>query len=152
MKPLLIGEAPAPSAKKGDPAFSSRSGDRLTKLLGCSLFDVFETVNLLQEYPGSDEKGSRFPFGVAKEAATKLLVEVDRDRHLILAGKRVAAAFGMENAKYFHTVTLKPVPIQITVIPHPSGVNFWWNKPENVEFAKGWLKALRFAQRELDGR
>lgn len=93
------------------------------------LLERVEAVNVLERFPGPDgAKGDRFPRGRARRRARHLLPSL-RGRTVLLAGKRVAEAFGV-NAEYL-TWHEHPEGFRVVVIPHPSGVNRWWNEPEN---------------------
>lgn len=130
MKPLIIGEAPS---KHGDPdkPIEGKIGNRLAHAGGITFEDYmacFERVNLLhvrQEYSG---KGSAFNKAEALEHANKLQKQFVAGRTILLLGKRVAEAFGL-NGDYFDVHFVNDA--HVYVIPHPSGVNRWWNDPEN---------------------
>lgn len=142
MKPLLIGEAPAPGSHANDPAFSGRSGHRIAELIGGSLFKHFDTINLLEDHQPREQKGSSFDLPRAREVAKGVLVGVEDGRTLVLAGRRVAAAFDVVFLKYLQKTVLKlPGKKRVTVflLPHPSGVNRWWNDHDNVEKARHLL-------------
>jgi hypothetical protein len=63
---------------------------------------------------------------------------------VLLAGHRVAAAFGVREG-YLREFVLQGVPA--AVVPHPSGVNRWWNDPANVARASAFLRGV-FARLE----
>lgn len=58
---------------------------------------------------------------------------------VILAGKRVAKAFGIE-APYFEWMVFDRA--RIAVIPHPSGYSRFWNYAENREVASKFLRTV----------
>ena len=118
---LLIGEA----STTGEP-FVGRSGDRLRSLLGAKdLTLIVDVMNLLPSPTGKVGKGRAFPAKKGREmAAAVLAAELNRTK-FILAGKRVAAAFGIR-AAYFEVVVKDGR--QFMIIPHPSGINRWWNE------------------------
>lgn len=86
---------------------------------------AFVRRNLLDEWPGHVGKGARFPIAEARGAAKVLRGRTFKaGRTVILLGKRVARAFDVK-ADY-----LEPVQVgraSVTVIPHPSGINRWYN-------------------------
>src|SRR5260370_35799124 len=96
MRLLIVGEAP--SSSPGEP-LSGRAGSRLAGLMGLTLAEylaAFERVNLLDAPQDRDSKGSAFPLLPAMLRALEL-----RDgpwTHYLLAGKRVAPAFGFRGA------------------------------------------------------
>ncbi|HUT60648.1 MAG TPA: hypothetical protein VNA25_22615 [Phycisphaerae bacterium] len=58
---------------------------------------------------------------------------------LVLLGKRVAAAFGVD-PEYFRWSEVRGV--RVAVMPLPSGVNLWWNDPEHRRDAANFLRGL----------
>lgn len=130
---MLIGEAPGPTP--GEP-FAGRCGFFLFRLMGVHPRKVFDCQNVLEAYPGPSGKGSGFPLAQARQnASTRLLEGV-----ALLCGKRVAAAFGVQPV-YFLEQRIGTA--RVYVIPHPSGVNRWYNVPANRRRAARFLR--RFA-------
>lgn len=138
--PILVGEAPSRDTE-GLPPFSGRSGARLEELLGRPLRERFVVVNVLGRWPGrqGSEKGSAFP------TAT---------RGGVLLGQAFAAALGVHwtSQRYLRWEWLRDHDGMFgvetyAVLPHPSGVNLWWNDPANVERARRFLReAARCAE------
>lgn len=140
-KLLLVGQAPS-ARTEGLAAFSGDSGRRIAKLLGdAQLAERVDAVNLLAWWPGRSlaGKGDAFPLADAREAATRELL--GQHRVVLLAGRGVAAAFGVD-ADYFAWVRL--YGRDAAVIPHPSGVSYWWNQADNV------LAAARFLAQAVE--
>lgn len=107
--------------------------------------------NLLDEWPGrkaGSRKGSGFPSGPARAAAYSVLEEVaDGTRSLIpsrvlLAGLRVAAAFGLRAPQPYFTEVMVCGGIPFEIVPHPSGVSRWWNSSANQRQARAYLERL----------
>ena len=128
--PLLIGEAPPPSGLGPLGPFDCDSGDKLAGLLTEAAapngpawtreeaLAAFERVNVLERWPGKAGKGSRFPVAEARQGANAIVGRLLVGQRVVLAGKRVASAFGL----------LAPIGAWVnvrgthfTVIPHPSG-------------------------------
>jgi len=126
-RPYVFGEAPGPSA--GRPLSGARR--RLGVLAGVGedeMAQLFEWRNLLDEWPGyGPGGGSEFPSRAARQAAQELALSGAERR--IYLGRRVAGAFG------FHGEWLVWRGRE-SVCPHPSGLNRWWNDPENVGRAR----------------
>lgn len=127
MKPLIIGEAPS---KRGDSALpcGGRIGRRLASYFGIGYeeyLECFDRTNLLGAYPGADGKGAKFEAHEAKVAADALDL---RGRTVLILGQRAARAVGLR-AEYCtwqaHRGAL------CAVIPHPSGINRWYNDVGN---------------------
>lgn len=138
MKFALVGEA----NRAGGPPFSGRSGRRLADLLGISpdqLPIAFNLTNLFEHWPGGagpGRKGDRFPMTEAQTRAATWLKR-NPETVVILAGKRLARAFDVRPARYLSF--FDQAGRQFAIIPHPSGVNHWWNDDLNARRAKRFL-------------
>lgn len=139
---LIVGEAPN---RTGDPkrAIDGRCGARLAEFAGIPIGEfrkLFARVNLLDAWPGpSVSKGSAFPMAVAREEAARLSRRFVRERFVILLGHRVAAAFSLYG-DYFQVYRLGWS--DVVVVPHPSGVNRWFNDESNVVYMRQWFKRI----------
>lgn len=111
------------------------TNERLAQLIGVSADQLMDAVLWLNlwEYPGT--RAERY-VRLVEEAAD------DRDA-IVLLGRRVQHAFGLDHAAPFSTVTRNagrgPVIISI---PHPSGLNRWWNDPDHQDDAAIALRAV----------
>lgn len=158
MKPwyAFVGEAPSASTD-GEPPFVGRSGSRLADLLTVPLRQLpmfFELHNLLSRHPGREGKGSAFPLEEATREARELCRAERIARHappyrrVLLAGHRVAEAFGISGGEYFQWVFPPPARDPqnsaanyiFAVFPHPSGINLWWNEAANARRARAFLQ------------
>jgi len=107
-----------------------------------------EYVNLLDAWPGTGRKGSEFPHEAAFRAAFNLTCELWRSgpERVLLAGRRVARAFGISSFEYLSPVpqASSPMPegIPVVVVPHPSGVNRWFNSPRDARQLRAFLEGL----------
>lgn len=143
-RPLIVGYAPSRTSDPKRP-LSGPCGDRLADLMGVSALDFvrrFERVNVFDAWPGKDGKGDGFDPLAAFDRAKEIDI---RGRKVLLLGRRVAAAFGLECALEPCVPKLVEFPPSefvsiVVMVPHPSGVNLWWNSEENRERAR---KALR---------
>lgn len=138
-RPLLVGQAPSRDTDGGLP-FSGRSGRRLAALAGFPHADLgarFELANVLDRWPGKAARGDRFPAREARAAAARLPLA---GRRVVFVGAGVAAAFGAR----------PPAPLawfdhagaRCALLPHPSGVNRWWNDPAHAAAAAAFLRDL----------
>lgn len=164
MRTWLIGEAPA--VGQTEP-FVSRSGDRLRECMGTNdLSSYFHLENVMDQNPGRSKKGKGHAFDVTvarNRVKTIILPQIQPDDRLILVGGRVARAFRMRGSlEVFEwgTVwasTLLTCPrldeVPVCMIPHPSGVNRWWNEPENHNKMRAFLRfeARRSAYHQAHG-
>jgi len=144
LKSVIIGQAPHKSAVKNfRPLIDGKCGYRLSETCGIEheeYAQIFNTINLIDEYMGKSGKGDYFPLKLAKEKASQIWPDLDSKYDIvILAGKSVANAFGIK-AEYFQWIKIND--INLVVIPHPSGVNRWWNDDSNKEKAKQFMRNL----------
>lgn len=135
----VVGEAPGRTSDPSRPFAGGRCQTNLERLLGVGFHDRCRVLNLLRRWPGrTDRKGSRFPLAAAAAAAGRL----ELDGPTVLVGKRVARAFRLGSAGFFEATEVRGRPAM--VVPHPSGVNLWWNDPKRVEVAacrvRMWLQ------------
>lgn len=134
---LLVGEAPN-RAGQGRRPNTTFTGGRLARLGAREL----QRTNLLREWPGPQGKGSAFPLDLARPAAERLWRRHPKRRPFVLVGTRVAAAFGLARSRYEYLEWLDLRGREVAVIPHPSGINLWWNEPEHVQQAADFFRAL----------
>lgn len=137
---LFVGEAPG---RTPGPAFWGRGGARI-RALAPSL--AFKAINLLDRWPGSAGRGARFPRRAAEDGRGRVLAACQGVPVVLFAGRRVARVFGLARAPYFRFVRLADGGRR-AVVPHPSGVNRWWNDPANVRRARRFLGRLARDQR-----
>jgi uracil-DNA glycosylase len=171
-RPLLIGQAPA---RAGDGrAFTGASGNRLRGLLALPDWESLDaTFKLLNVFPWplpkrASGKGDEFPIEKARQHAMMLrgatrngliFREIWPNDAVILCGTRVWKAFQLpsspeplvpylikEGWDRFPSEGLGYEGWWAYMLPHPSGVNRWWNEPENVASAQRFLKAMASAQ------
>lgn len=139
MRPLIIGQAPS-SLSDPDEPLSGRSGRRLAALCELSIDEfcaTFERRNLIVRGP--------FKPLQARIAAQEMLPVV-RGRMVILLGPAVTRAFGLVISPLGWACPVEWGSI-VGMCPHPSGLNRWWNDPENVDHAHVfWMLLARAAQ------
>jgi hypothetical protein len=139
MRLLIVGEAP--SRLVGEP-LTGPTGRRLAGLMDIDhgeMLERFDRLNLLEEWPGRDGRGSAFPLLLAMSRALELR-DGPWDAYLLL-GKRVAAAFGFRSdVRYLAWYGMDGK--RFAVLPHPSGVNRWFNEPANRALARRFLRSV----------
>ncbi len=154
VRPLLIGQAPGPNTNPDLPLFpvpSTSAGGRLAELTGLSRGEYvkrFERINLLPEFPGKTKKEDKFPAAQARFAA-QIMRPFLAGRTVVLVGRGVANAFGLDPNIKFHNWFVHPVkrrcPIakddwfaRVVIIPHPSGRSRWYNEDGNRALAEAF--------------
>ena len=140
--PLVIGEAPNRSGAGSDPRDIFATG----RLAEYGDVARFERVNVLKSWPGEAGGGSAFPMTQARPAARELRSCQPIGRPFILVGTRVASAFGCRRRDYEYLEWIEHLDRKLVVVPHPSGLNRWWNVPENVAAIERFFYTLPGAE------
>jgi hypothetical protein len=141
-KVLLIGQAPSRSGAGCAPfAAGRRSGRRLDAAAGFDLVSSVDAMNLLRSFPGKEGKGDAFPLDRARRAAARMIPLLDGRPMVIFAGRGVAAAFNVGREDYFRVFMFGGQ--RAVVVPHPSGINRWWNDDGNRRRARRFFGRLR---------
>lgn len=137
----MIGESPG-TGYPDEPVLGGRFSKKMAKVMSIEepiFLSMFIRSNLI-DFPVKDwNTASRI---LAKHTIS--LVEPFLDQRIVfLAGRRVAAEFGVVDVDYYREVAhMKTLPCgnDVTygtiVIPHPSGRNRWWNDRNNTAEAK----------------
>jgi hypothetical protein len=131
VKPLLIGESNPYGA---DPEFAlyplpeHASGGRLARIFGMSrtqYLRMFDRVNLCSgDWSMPEARKNAFDIEFKNP-----------NRALILLGRKVALAFGLDHVDPFTSNGNR------YLLPHPSGLNRVWAKPESTARAREILRA-----------
>lgn len=145
---LIVGQAPSASAGHRR-AFDGRSGARLAELMGIPHADMlkrFDTVNLIPVFPGKERRarGDRFSMREARRGAARVLMGVFWSRILVV-GIATARAIGLGPVSGDVNVLLwgtGPEGATYGVVPHPSGLNRWWNDPDNERRGRAFLEEV----------
>lgn len=150
-KVVIVGQAPS---KKGAAiqraAIGGPVGDKLMLLAGRNLRGYvreFRRLNLLQDYPGRDAGTDSFPLSEARRAWSFLAPNLN-NRRVVFLGNKVAdiavpgwRAHGVCVASSFYDETIIRLCVvnrrfmRYFVLPHPSGLNRWWNDPNRLRMA-----------------
>lgn len=142
----FVGQAPGRNGDPAKPLVGGRVGGKIMELMGpdaAKLERSFRRVNLLIRWPGKSGKGDAFPMDEARSAAIALLLDGELSGRVILLGKAVGRAFGIRDPKYFEWTDVSDC--KMAVFPHPSGINHWWNSPENRRTAADFLRTTILA-------
>ncbi len=147
-RPLLIGQAPC---RTGDPSkpLTGAAGRRIAALMGLTSFGYlrrFDRVNVFDRFPGRKGKGDEFPLDAARFRAFAISSSytIDGARPFVLFfGRKTGQAFYFrEPYLVWGTSALFGTSTRCAVVPHPSGINRWWNDPANVRRARRFLRTL----------
>ena len=140
MKILLIGQAPGRRGDSTEP-LQGRIGEKLTALFGLNeqqYLEQFDRMNVLDFWPGRSGKGDKFPIHDAKRMASNKSANLS-GRRILFIGIATASAFGFE---YAPLKWRKFNGGRAAILPHPSGVNRWWNDPGNRKRASRFMMAI----------
>ena len=146
MRTVIIGQAPSQHSDPRRPLLGGHSGAKLQELCGFNLrqyFEAFDRANLIKSWPGcaAGGKGDAFPAPEAQAAAHAMLPALF-GRRVVLLGRGVAEAFGLRAPPL--EWTRLPCPggwLEAAYLPHPSGINRWWNTKANTSAAADFLRA-----------
>jgi len=137
---LFVGQAP--NSKKSEDAIRKRpsltltgsSGKRLASACGVGYMEWLrrsERVNLLDFYPGG-----AFPKRPARDSAERL-VDTFAGKGVVFLGKTVASCFPFGPMRILRWYSFGL--FSASVVPHPSGLNRWWNDHSNAAAARAFL-------------
>lgn len=150
-RPLIIGQAPA-RGNDGLRPFAGASGARLAQLAGVGdsgddLPKHFDLVNLLSKWPGKGRKGDLFDIKEARTHAEDVLLGTAHrpPSYILLMGRKVQAVFDLKGLEYLRRYKVHREGFEghiVIVFPHPSGINTWWNEPENAERAAKLMRKV----------
>jgi uracil-DNA glycosylase len=160
LKPLLVGEAPS---RRGDRYWmfplSGPPAKVLCELAGIpaqpggstygrwtwALYDVFETVNLIERFKDAEPWSAPRARDRARE-----LAEVHAPLVAVLLGRKVAAAWGLADRPVGEWGPALPggLPVpEVVCLPHPSGLNRTLNDPEvRALMGRGLVEATERAR------
>lgn len=134
---MIVGEAPSPDRDVEQPLCPhTTSGRRLAEILPGEYEADYLRRNLL-EYRVRPGKWAVWHRRRAAASAGRMLYEWNAPPIAILLGRQVAEAFGLDY------VPLKATWLgflRVLIIPHPSGLNRWWNDQGNARRARRFLR------------
>lgn len=167
---LLVGEAPNLAVESRpelwlcpDRSGIRHSANRLLEYshLGHQAFhSCFDRTNLLHRAQPRVGCGRAFPLKEARAAADSLVVSAIEKGYLgiVVLGRRAATAFmwiagtpapgpdylkwGLASGMPVDSTRLLPLSIAVVVVPHPSGINQWWNSERNRKLAARFFQRI----------
>lgn len=136
-----MGQAPSRTSQGKSP-FSGKSGKRLAELAGIPQTDLnkyFKMVNVLEYWPGRSGKGDAFPKGKVPDRLRKLVASHPAT---IFVGRGVADRFRFNPREFLKWYPYPRGKRAAAILPHPSGVNHWYNDRGNVKEAEMFLRGI----------
>lgn len=131
-------------------ALTGAVGVKLANMLGLERLEFladYRRTNLNLMFPGKKGKGDAFD-RVGGEAAAKQLMEDPTLERFVLLGSEVCKCFGVP---YEHLMVWEfPRPGRILsffCLPHPSGINLWYNDPKNRDQASRNLRKFVYGEK-----
>ena len=142
MTPLLLGPAPG---RRGGRAFAPAPGSagmHLARLLGVpDVAELFPVANLLSDWPGPAAFGVGDDLNAAALRAAGIAFDPDRWPRIIMVGRAVARVLSAPPTTPYLTWFPLTDRTEAALLPHPSGINRWWNDPDNRTRAAVFLLA-----------
>ena len=139
-KILLVGYCPSHSGSPERPLDGPGTGHRLAKLCGLSHKDYlekFDRVNLHYDTPVKRDRLTREVGSVSADA----MMRRNKGRRIVLLGDEVRVAFGYAKDSIAEWVVLDD-GTRVSYIPHPSGLNRWYNETDNTRRVEKFLREL----------
>lgn len=133
---VIVGErySSTPTSPTEPLAASSFSGAHLQRLAGVSAEEYERRADRVNLLGGSADDGPWDPREA--ELCMQRLLPLLQHRRVLLLGRRVSAAFKIF-APWFDEV--RCYNTEFYCVPHPSGMNRWWNNRRNSEIAREFL-------------
>ncbi len=146
MKPVIIGEAPSPSATRPvQPLFhwpTRSAGARLCRMSGLSQREYRDTFLRINLYPWVYPKPEQLRWAAWNLISSGLL----DGRAVILLGHRVWLAFGgLEDAEpllWHHGSVPAFKPACVALVPYPGGRSDWYDNEHQAGAATNFMRLL----------
>ena len=109
--------------------------------MGMAEYVALSRRNLFEKYPGKCGKGAKFDVPTARELVRQIHAEgILYGTNLLIVGRRTAKAFGYER----HPLLTwhRALAYNFAIVPHPNGVNRWWNDEVNEGLGKAFLRRV----------
>lgn len=135
---VFVGQAPSSDSDPHEP-MSGRSGRKLAAMLGVSMYYFLTNANrfnLNHTFQGKEGKGDEFDEIVGARVAQTLMA-VRHFNAFVLLGAKVARCFAFP---WESLTTYEREGKSFFLLPHPSGINMWYNNAVNVANAERKLE------------
>ena len=146
MRILIVGQGPSKDGEGLPPLSGPGTGDKLAELAGLPREEMLNratAVNLLSKWYGKNGHGDKFPASIAKKQAEKLKNSWKDFDRILLLGRNVASAFHVKGSLIESLVWNADKDGNVVAwMPHPSGVDRWYNSRENTIAAAKFLRDL----------
>lgn len=96
-------------------------------------------VNVLDHWPGRSGKGDAFPKSQIPDGLRKMVAAYPA---IIFVGRGVADRFKFNPSEYLTWYSYPRGRRTAAILPHTSGVNQWYNDPQNVKDAQMFLRGI----------
>lgn len=137
---IFVGQGPS---QNGDPLkpLEGQLGEKLAQLLDLRFedyVDEYARINLNAEWIGKGS-GKGDVFDATEGRATAKVLLRGSWTHYVLLGQKVAECFGPGGNPLD---TIQKGEKSFFLLPHPSGINRWWNDPDNTRRASIRLRTF----------
>lgn len=151
---LLVGQAPSRVMPAGARPFEGTAAlRRLAAYCGVDefrehkLYDIFEFMNLVDEYPGPAKPGSKWDATptVSMERLNVIMSRCMEHQQVVFLGAAARDLLLGRRRRHapFEWVEFSTSPqVLATWSPHPGGTSMWWNDPKNRDLGRGFWTAL----------
>ncbi len=140
-RPLLfVGMAPGKNTDPERP-LDGDSGRRLARLFGYDHVHEFaDAVNVLEKYPGKKraKKEDKFPMRRARRRAGCVSSVFSKYKVVVVLGRGPSRVFDLDWFRWSEVFGA-----QVTAMPHPSGVNRWFDHPKNKKKLARFRRSVR---------
>lgn len=135
MRALLLSLAPDRNTSGRQP-FSGTCGSRIAALAGIShehLYHYFDAASLIGYWPAD------VPSRLVSTVSREMIVAHER---VIFVGRAVASCFGLRRLRplVWQETMHNGSTFDAAVLPHPSGLNRWYNDPAHAAAARAFLR------------
>lgn len=99
---------------------------------------------ILDHWPGKAGKGDAFPLELARTRGWRARSDL-KGRRVVAFGASVVKVLGYDPVDHLLKFTIREAgnaSLALAYVPHPSGVNRWWNDLDNATKARSFLYKL----------
>jgi uracil-DNA glycosylase len=139
---LFVGQAPS---RRSDEPLDGKTGAAIAKLLGIPHVEFlarFQRLNLNRKLVGRSKTGRADPYDRNEGELRAAGIAASETPRIVLLGRHVATSFGLtfDPLMIRREKNLAETINRYLILPHPSGLNRWWNDPRNRRAAQRKLR------------